>query len=70
MAILGMVADHPWPFTWALFYEFSLVAKFQVCCTFLSSRFWWGLFVVVLVSCDGGKTKSSHSPIDLDWTGV
>ena len=46
-------------------FELSLVAKFQVCSTFPSGRFWWGLLVIV--SCDGGETKSIPSP-PTAWT--
>ena len=58
LTIQRMVADHTWHFT-------CFGAKFQVCSTLPSGRFWWGLW---LVSCDGGKTKSTHCLIDLDCT--
>ena len=28
------------------------------------------LLLLLLVNCDGGKTKSTHNPNDLDWTEV
>ena len=40
LTILRIVADHPWYFTYSYFFELSLVAKFQVCSTLPSGRFW------------------------------
>ena len=50
--------------------ELSLSAKFHVCISLPSGRFWWGLLVTcyLLVTCDRGKTKSTPSPTDLDCT--
>ena len=35
-----MVGGHEWHFTWSLFCDLCLGAKFQVCCTIPSGRFW------------------------------
>ena len=35
---------------------------------FLQVDFGGGYLLLLLVSCDGGKTKSTPSPTDLDWT--
>ena len=40
VTIQGMVADHPWQFTWSWFCESNLCAKFKVCSTLPYGRFW------------------------------
>ena len=56
--------------TWSSFGELSVSAKYQVCSTLPSGRFLVRVVVsyLLLVTCDEGKTKSTPSPTDLDWT--
>ena len=74
VTIHGLVGDHSWDgrwpsmagVSWWKFCEFSLSAKFLVCITLSSGRFWWGL----LLWWGAMSTPSPTWTVLSDWTGV
>ena len=70
VTILGMVGDHQWQLLPELdFVSQVYVQNFKYVVHFLLVDFGEGCYLLLVTcSCDGGKTKSTPSPTDLDWT--